>query len=150
MAKKIKLIRKRKEIDGKNTNFARYIWQQYFGEIPEGLFVHHLDGDKSNDSIDNLALMTVTAHNRLHRHPSWNKGMTVKDNPAWNKAHRKSVKVRYKNYLKLCKETFALQTKGMKLREIALKQGISCRQVSERIKTYKEYLKEERVSNDKV
>lgn len=29
--------------------------------------VHHIDGDRSNNSIDNLALMTRAAHARLHR-----------------------------------------------------------------------------------
>lgn len=29
--------------------------------------VHHIDGDRSNNSIDNLALMTRAAHTRLHR-----------------------------------------------------------------------------------
>lgn len=29
--------------------------------------VHHIDGDKSNNDINNLALMTRSAHTRLHR-----------------------------------------------------------------------------------
>lgn len=29
--------------------------------------VHHIDGDRQNNDISNLALMTTTAHNRLHR-----------------------------------------------------------------------------------
>lgn len=29
--------------------------------------VHHIDGDKSNNNINNLALMTRSAHARLHR-----------------------------------------------------------------------------------
>lgn len=29
--------------------------------------VHHIDGDRSNNNIDNLALMTRAAHTRLHR-----------------------------------------------------------------------------------
>ena len=29
--------------------------------------VHHIDGDRSNNDLDNLALMTRTAHSRLHR-----------------------------------------------------------------------------------
>lgn len=30
--------------------------------------VHHIDGDKTNNDINNLALMTRSAHARLHRH----------------------------------------------------------------------------------
>ncbi len=29
--------------------------------------VHHVDGDKTNNNIDNLALMTQSGHGRLHR-----------------------------------------------------------------------------------
>lgn len=29
--------------------------------------VHHVDGDRTNNDLDNLALMTRTAHSRLHR-----------------------------------------------------------------------------------
>ena len=29
--------------------------------------VHHIDGDKQNNLLDNLALMTVASHNKLHR-----------------------------------------------------------------------------------
>lgn len=29
--------------------------------------VHHIDGDRANNHIDNLALMTRAAHSRLHR-----------------------------------------------------------------------------------
>lgn len=44
----------------------RYVWKYYCGEIAKGFQVHHIDGDKSNNSIDNLALMTETAHQKLH------------------------------------------------------------------------------------
>lgn len=33
----------------------------------KGECVHHIDGDRSNNSIDNLALMTISGHARLHR-----------------------------------------------------------------------------------
>jgi len=29
--------------------------------------VHHIDGDRNNNNINNLALMTRSAHSRLHR-----------------------------------------------------------------------------------
>ena len=35
-------------------------------EIPKGFVVHHIDFDKKNNDISNLALMTVAAHARLH------------------------------------------------------------------------------------
>lgn len=44
----------------------RYVWKHYCGEIPEGFQIHHIDGDKPNNDIDNLAMMTDTAHQKLH------------------------------------------------------------------------------------
>lgn len=35
-------------------------------EIPAGFVVHHIDGDKLHNDPNNLALMTVGAHGRLH------------------------------------------------------------------------------------
>lgn len=34
--------------------------------IPEGMVVHHIDGDPANNSLDNLALMTPSGHSRCH------------------------------------------------------------------------------------
>lgn len=36
-------------------------------EIPKGFCVHHIDEDKTNNNISNLALMTTVAHMRLHQ-----------------------------------------------------------------------------------
>lgn len=44
----------------------RYVWEYYYGDIPKGFHVHHIDGDKSNNDISNLALLTPQAHNKLH------------------------------------------------------------------------------------
>lgn len=38
----------------------RLIWQQYFGEIPEGMMVSFKDGDKNNMDPDNLMLTTLS------------------------------------------------------------------------------------------
>ena len=36
-------------------------------EIPKGFTVHHIDFDKHNNDISNLALMTLSAHSKLHQ-----------------------------------------------------------------------------------
>jgi hypothetical protein len=36
-------------------------------EIPKGFCVHHVDEDKTNNNLINLALMTTSAHMRLHQ-----------------------------------------------------------------------------------
>ena len=35
-------------------------------ELPKGYVVHHINGDKHNNHIDNLALLTNSAHSKLH------------------------------------------------------------------------------------
>lgn len=44
----------------------RYVWKYYNGDIPEGYEVHHIDGDKANNDISNLQLLTVAEHRKLH------------------------------------------------------------------------------------
>lgn len=44
----------------------RYIWEFYNGEIPEGCEIHHIDSDKSNNSISNLAMLPKKEHAKLH------------------------------------------------------------------------------------
>jgi len=136
----------RKWTKEKNHLEHRYFWQQEFGTIPKGLVVHHIDGNPKNNDIDNLCLLTMTAHNRIHAHPAWNKGLTTKTNKKWSKTIRKIKKVKFINYLSKCKKAVELQLGGMKLREIAMAQGISRRQVSDRIKTYKNYVKNDKTT----
>jgi hypothetical protein len=45
----------------------RLIWQHYKGEIPKGHVIHHKDGNKLNNSIENLECMTQAEHSKLHR-----------------------------------------------------------------------------------
>lgn len=35
-------------------------------ELPQGFIVHHIDGDKKNNELSNLSLMTIAAHARTH------------------------------------------------------------------------------------
>lgn len=42
------------------------VWEQHFGEVPAGMQIHHIDGDKTNNHISNLQLVTPLDHKRLH------------------------------------------------------------------------------------
>lgn len=42
------------------------VWEEHYGEIPIGMQIHHKDFDKTNNSIENLQLVTPTEHKRLH------------------------------------------------------------------------------------
>jgi hypothetical protein len=51
------------------TSERRYVvvMEKHLGHaIPKGWVVHHIDEDPTNDSIDNLCLMTHAAHSKLH------------------------------------------------------------------------------------
>lgn len=44
----------------------RYVWEQEVGSIPKGCHIHHIDGNKANNDLSNLAIMTSSGHQRLH------------------------------------------------------------------------------------
>ncbi len=52
------------------SNWARqhiYVMEEYLGyRIPDGYVVHHIDGNKRNNVLPNLVLLTVTEHNNAH------------------------------------------------------------------------------------
>lgn len=43
---------------GKLSLVHRVIWELYNGKIPDGLFIDHLDGDKLNNKVSNLRLVS--------------------------------------------------------------------------------------------
>lgn len=57
-----------KRLKAKGKYFYEHdkVWAANNGEIPFGMIVHHIDGDKRNNDIQNLKLMSVKEHNRLH------------------------------------------------------------------------------------
>lgn len=45
----------------------RYNWEQHHGmKVPEGMHIHHVDGDKSNNDPEHLEGLTAQAHASLH------------------------------------------------------------------------------------
>ncbi|HHV32242.1 MAG TPA: HNH endonuclease [Clostridiales bacterium] len=44
----------------------RAVWECHKGEIPDGFHIHHIDEDKSNNEIVNLALLPGRVHVYLH------------------------------------------------------------------------------------
>ena len=44
----------------------RTVWAYYNGEIPDGCEIHHLDGNKANNNVENFQCMTHNEHMKLH------------------------------------------------------------------------------------
>ena len=42
------------------------VWEKNYGKIPQGMQVHHIDGNKQNNNIENLKLIDALTHKRLH------------------------------------------------------------------------------------
>jgi len=146
-----------KTTDGKNTKYKAV---QYMGsrmdehcrnmcivlgidKIPSGFVVHHLDGNKKNNDIDNLALVTTMGHGKMHtgREP-WNKGLTTETSEKWNETIQKAIKSRKGHYVaKKGKEVYQLKKKGMSFRAIARELGIARETASKRMQAYLNYHK---------
>ena len=83
------------KIDGKWLTYAPYLWEQTYGKIAEGYVIHHIDFDKSSDTIDNLVCLTVSEHNALHsalrtyeRDTEWRENHSKKMRERWDKKGR--------------------------------------------------------------
>jgi len=57
-------LRVRIVVNNKPIMAHQVAWRLVYGDIPDGLFIDHLDGDATNNSISNLRLVT---HSENHR-----------------------------------------------------------------------------------
>lgn len=50
----------------KGKRLHRTVWEYHKGEIPSGYHIHHIDGNKANNDISNLALLQGQEHLSQH------------------------------------------------------------------------------------
>lgn len=66
---------------------SHIIWEEYYGKIPDGNFIIHLDGDNRNNSIDNLAMIDPRTNMILGKNGWFSKGEITKAGVAYAKLH---------------------------------------------------------------
>lgn len=52
----------RVKVGGKTLYLHRLVWEDHFGEIPKGFHIHHIDGDKTNNEVSNLEMISAHEH----------------------------------------------------------------------------------------
>jgi HNH endonuclease len=50
----------------KNNNY-RKIYEDYYGKIPKGYHIHHIDGNPLNNDINNLECVSSEEHSTIHK-----------------------------------------------------------------------------------
>lgn len=50
----------------KQARIHRGCWEAHHGQIPEGHVIHHINGDRTDNRIGNLACLPHGEHTRLH------------------------------------------------------------------------------------
>lgn len=117
----------------------RLVWEQHNGAIPHGYIIHHINRNKLDNRIENLACVTYKEHNMLHAKDRriWNTGLTTETSEKWKNTLAKALRVRHEQIFEKCKLVKELR-KTMSAREIAKKVGICTRQVHTLLHRYDE------------
>lgn len=55
-----------KDDSGKRKRMHVYVWEYYNRKVPEGYHIHHIDGDKGNNVIENLQALPASEHEKIH------------------------------------------------------------------------------------
>lgn len=51
---------------GKRMRLHVAVWIEAFGDIPKGYCIHHKNRNRADNALENLCLMLISEHNRMH------------------------------------------------------------------------------------
>lgn len=57
----------------RNITYHKLLYEQQYGKLPRGMHVHHKNGDKNDNRLENLEALTNQDHSRLHNKPGTNR-----------------------------------------------------------------------------
>ena len=64
------------------------VWQRHYGvRVPPGCIIHHLDWDKTHNTVENLICLTVYEHEIVHNIIGGEKGKALGYEMLKNRAH---------------------------------------------------------------
>lgn len=52
--------------DGNKQMAHHYVWEKHYGPIPSGYHIHHISGNRLDNRLINLQLMSASEHIELH------------------------------------------------------------------------------------
>jgi len=58
------------------------VWEAHHGPVPPGMELHHVDGDKLDNRIENLRIVTRLEHKRIHS------GCELRDGVWWKRCRK--------------------------------------------------------------
>ena len=58
---------------GNRSLMHRDVWEYHNGEIPDGFDIHHKNGDRTDNRIENLEMIEKSEHGKIHSH-EWHYG----------------------------------------------------------------------------
>lgn len=110
----------------------RKAWILANGPIPAGHHVHHINGNKFDNRLENLECLPGSEHVAEHNRgrPAWNKGMAYGQTEAFKRGqHNRRI-----NHVERCIETYKLWKQGFTQQKVASIIGIGREQVSNRLR----------------